>query len=443
MDTVGFMKKEKEFKIKEILYLEKIKEKILSSLYEKNNVISFRFLMEKDLSFLFKGDMNLDFLKKILEKKYFIEKPSEKNIIKSLQTVESFFKNSLRHHWTLFILNGSIVPNLSNYRDSPYQIKSVPYTDDLSSHISGVVDVEDAFSYLMQLISKKIIYIKSHKNSFPKKTLYIFNIASGSKKNNILNLNYCRYFLKVSQGSKIKIVEIFISIDHFSYFTTRLFTCKIEKNSSLLYNKINLENDHNLHYSYYGSFLKRNSLLQYNDVSLGSKDSQNKVKIYLNGCKSKVVLNNTSLQKNSETNSNHTSVNHVRPFGESEQTYNMISLDESTVDLKNIIHISPESPFSSGKIVNKNLIFGKHSKISSLPQLDIYNKESYCSHEVTIGNIDEELIFYFRSRGISKNKSKEIIIISFFKEILDNMHTEFIKNKILELISKEILKNFS
>ncbi|ARC53663.1 SufD family Fe-S cluster assembly protein [Candidatus Riesia pediculicola] len=433
MDIVGFMKDKKEFKDK------KIRKKIYNLFRTKEGSIDFRFLEREDFRFFIQEKVNVDFLKEVLKRKYIFNKLCEKKIQKVRKAIKLFFGNSsTEKYWKLCILNGSIIPEESNYQDSPYQVKI--FNGNHSSILRNFVEIEDPFSYITQFISNKVIYIRSQENSYPRRVLYIFNFSYGIEENRFSNINHCRYFLEILQNSKIKIIEVFLSINRFSCFTNSLFTFSVEENSTLQYDRVNLENDQNLHHSYSGASLKRNSFLKYNNITLGSKDSQNIIKICLNGYNSRVNLNGLSLQKQSEKNSNYISIDHICPFGKSEQIYNMVTLGKSSISLKNNIQIFHQSPFSYGKILNRNLIFGKNSKVFSSPHLNIYNKESSCSHGVTVGNIDKSLIFYLCSRGISEDKSKEMIINSFFEKTLKKIHVKCVKDKIRQTIKNKILK---
>ena len=91
-------------------------------------------------------------------------------------------------------------------------------------------------------------------------------------------------------------------------------------------------------------------------------------------------------------------------------------------------------PFKSKQIdsdqKNHNIILSKTAKINSNPKLKISCDDVKCAHGSTIGNLNEEALFYLRSRGISLKKSKQILLNSFMNELINNIPVDEVKNYI-------------
>ena len=76
---------------------------------------------------------------------------------------------------------------------------------------------------------------------------------------------------------------------------------------------------------------------------------------------------------------------------------------------------------------NKNLILSPSARVNSIPQLEIYENDVKCSHGSTTGQIDEEAVFYLRTRGISHMKAKELLVKGFANEVVDKVENQYIK----------------
>ena len=87
---------------------------------------------------------------------------------------------------------------------------------------------------------------------------------------------------------------------------------------------------------------------------------------------------------------------------------------------------------------NQNLLLSENADVNSKPELEIYADDVKCSHGSTTGDLDEEMLFYLRSRGLNKQQAKKILIEGFINELFDEIKNEEIKENLLKT-SKEII----
>lgn len=117
----------------------------------------------------------------------------------------------------------------------------------------------------------------------------------------------------------------------------------------------------------------------------------------------------------------YTEMNHFVPFCESNQTWKGVLENASKAVFTGKIIVHPLAQKTKAYLSNKNLLLSLDAEIKTEPQLEIYADDVKCSHGATVGFLDENALFYLRSRGIEKESATKILINAFVDEILDKM----------------------
>jgi Fe-S cluster assembly protein SufD len=124
---------------------------------------------------------------------------------------------------------------------------------------------------------------------------------------------------------------------------------------------------------------------------------------------------------------NHMRVEHAKPHGDSRQFYKGILDDKASGVFSGRIIVHPGAQKTDAKQTNKNLLLSDESHVDTQPQLEIYADDVKCTHGATIGQMDEQAVFYFRARGIGEDTARSMLIHSFAGESLTRMKNEAIR----------------
>ena len=136
---------------------------------------------------------------------------------------------------------------------------------------------------------------------------------------------------------------------------------------------------------------------------------------------------------------NHTAVNHTQPHSYSNELYKGILDENSRAVFNGKIFVRPEAQKTNAFQSNQNINLSDAASIYTKPQLEIWADDVKCSHGCTVGQMDDEALFYLRARGIGKNQAKALILIAFAKQSLQYIPFEFIKEEIDTLIRKRLI----
>lgn len=139
---------------------------------------------------------------------------------------------------------------------------------------------------------------------------------------------------------------------------------------------------------------------------------------------------------------NHTVVDHRKPNSFSNELYKGVMDGTSKGVFNGKIYVRPQAQKTNAFQSNRNILLGNMATVNTKPQLEIWADDVKCSHGCTTGQLDEEALFYLRSRGISKEMARGMILYAFACETIASMKNETIRNFVDGLISERLNKSF-
>ena len=135
---------------------------------------------------------------------------------------------------------------------------------------------------------------------------------------------------------------------------------------------------------------------------------------------------------------NYVSIDHAQPRCTSRQLFKGILDDQATGAFNGHILVRPEGQKTNAYQANKNILLSDEAKMNTKPQLEIYADDVRCSHGVTTGQLDENALFYMRSRGIPYREAKLLMLYAFAHEVIDKISVIPLKERINHLVDKRL-----
>jgi len=171
------------------------------------------------------------------------------------------------------------------------------------------------------------------------------------------------------------------------------------------------------HFQAIRSTLKRDS---YFKASLIGKEVRRSIQVHLTEENSEAELLGLARLEGEEESHFHTTIEHMAPHTRSRQHFKSVLKDKSKFSFEGKIHVLPVAQKTESYQLNNNLILSDEASANAKPNLEIFADDVKASHGATMGQLDEEQIFYLRSRGLSLEMAKEWLVVGFCKEILDH-----------------------
>jgi Fe-S cluster assembly protein SufD len=135
---------------------------------------------------------------------------------------------------------------------------------------------------------------------------------------------------------------------------------------------------------------------------------------------------------------NHTIVDNVKPHSLSNELYKGIIDDNATAVFNGKIFVQKDAQKTNAFQSNKNILLSENATVNTKPQLEIFADDVKCSHGCTIGQLDDEALFYLRSRGISEKAAESLLVHAFAIDVLNHIKSEPIRNYVDQLITDRL-----
>jgi Fe-S cluster assembly protein SufD len=201
-----------------------------------------------------------------------------------------------------------------------------------------------------------------------------------------------------------------------------------------------IQNQHNGTAYLNGLFVrqKKNSQLITSTISLHGGITRNHLHVDLHGEHANAALFGLALTDKDQHCENFTSIEHGQPGCQSNQIFKNILDDSSTGAFTGRIHVMPGAKKTEAYQRNNSVLLTKAAKMNTKPQLVIDNDDVKCSHGATIGQINEEALFYLQTRGIDEKEARMMLMFAFAHEVLSNIRVEPLRQSIDKLVNKRL-----
>jgi len=172
--------------------------------------------------------------------------------------------------------------------------------------------------------------------------------------------------------------------------------------------------------------------------SFGGKLTRNNLNFYQHGERCNSTLKGITILEGKQHVDHNTLVHHIAPNCESHQDYKGVFGDISTGVFNGRVIVEKDAQKTDAFQQNNNILVDDGATINAKPQLEIFADDVKCSHGCTIGQLDEEALFYMRSRGIAKKEARALLMYAFANTVLESVKIPSLKKRINTLIADKI-----
>ncbi|QTF08753.1 Fe-S cluster assembly protein SufD [Brenneria izadpanahii] len=338
--------------------------------------------------------------------------------------------------WRLVFVDGEFSAELSDAEWGPYQVEVNAIRDGHDDFPAAIQP--EVFLHLTESLAVERTLIRLAAGRQAEKPLYLLHISSGQAQASSLNTVHYRHHLNVGRGASAQIIEHYVSLDEQAHFTGARLTINAEENSQVSHMKLAFEAAASYHFSHNDLALARDALVRSQSFLLGAGLTRHNTSAQLNGEGTNLAMNSLIMPIGSEVCDTRTYLEHNQGYGESRQLHKTIVNDRAKAVFNGMIKVAPDALKTDGQMTNNNLLLGRLAEVDTKPQLEIYADDVKCSHGATIGRIDEEQLFYLRSRGISQQDAQQMIIFAFAAELTEAIADESLRDVILKRIAQRL-----
>jgi len=237
-----------------------------------------------------------------------------------------------------------------------------------------------------------------------------------------------RLNIQLENHAQATITETFLSeCDSVTNSVTRI---QLKNNAKLNYIKIQQEYKNAFHIGRTHIDIEENAHAQTVTVSLGSYLARSDIFVQLNKSGSSCELYGIYIGKDKTHLDHHTEIQHKAPHTSSIESYKGILSDKSRAVFNGKVIVHPDAHKTIAEQSNHNLLLSSEAEIDTKPELEIYHDDVKCTHGATIGQLDENALFYLRSRGIEEEPAKKMLIQAFAEPIFNKIQNTQLREKL-------------
>jgi Fe-S cluster assembly protein SufD len=296
----------------------------------------------------------------------------------------------------------------------------------------------DSFTALNTAFAENGAFIRIPKGKIVEAPVILYFI-SDARQTDILTQP--RNLFIAEENSQAKVIETFNNLGAKSSFTNIVTEIVVKKDAFLEYYKIQNESENGHHVGTTEVLHEAKSQFSSTTITINGGIIRNNLNIELGAEFCETTLYGLYVLKNKQHVDNHTLVDHAKPNCYSNELYKGILDDKSTGVFNGKINVKPDAQKTNAFQSNKNILLSKDAAMNTKPQLEIFADDVKCSHGTTVGQMDEEPLFYLRSRGIREDNAKALLMNAFANDIIEHIKIDSLKEKIQHLVFQRLLKD--
>ncbi len=346
-------------------------------------------------------------------------------------TIQSLPTLPLKDAYNVVFVNGVYDARLSTTTfEAGLSVQPIDIAEEAKNYLGKMANIEDkVFAALNTAFATSGAFIKIDAKKVVEKPIQLVFISTGEHK--VANL---RNVVVADKFSQARITQVFLSENANECFTNSVSEYFMEENAHLVVDKIQYEGSTDFHIALDYAKQPQNTTFKINTVTLNGLLVRNDVVIDVNGQNSIAYLNGAYILKDNQHVDNHTFVNHYEANCESHEKYRGVIDDKATAVFNGMIYVHPHAQKIDSYQSNGNVLLSDTASVNSKPELEIYADDVKCSHGSTIGQLDEEAIYYLRARGISKKSARALMVSAFIGDALDGLDNEELVDYIHDIL---------
>ncbi|MFN8347705.1 MAG: Fe-S cluster assembly protein SufD [Spirosomataceae bacterium] len=247
-----------------------------------------------------------------------------------------------------------------------------------------------------------------------------------------------RNLIVVGKNAEVKMAESFRTIGDNASFTNVVTEVVVEENANVQYYKVQNETDKSYHIGTTQVSQKGNSHFYAVTVTLNGGFVRNNLNIVLDGQNCEAFMYGLYFPNGKQHVDNHTLVDHAKPNSFSNELYKGILKDKSTGVFNGKIFVREHASKTNAYQSCRNVMLSDDASMNTKPQLEIYNDDVKCSHGTTTGKLNDEALFYMRSRGIPKAEAMTLLMYAFCEDVISQIKIDPIREYLEGLIAEKL-----
>ncbi len=251
-------------------------------------------------------------------------------------------------------------------------------------------------------------------------------------------VSHPRVLAVLGRNSQARLVEVFAGLGSTLGFTNAVTEVVVGDGSSLDHCRLQRESESAFHIGHTQYCLGRSSRSSAHAVALGGLIARHDVVAVLGGEGADCTLNGLYLASGVQLIDNHTEIDHATPHGTSRELYKGILDGRSRGVFNGRIRVRPDAQQTDAKQTNKTLLLAGDAQVNTKPQLEILANDVKCTHGATVGQLNEDALFFLRARGIGLDDARSLLVRAFATDVTSRIGSEPLRAEVDRLLGENL-----
>ena len=354
------------------------------------------------------------------------------------EKLEAFAFGMLRATQLVFV-NGRYAPRLSWHRPLPSGVRATSLAEALRDDPGSVQPVlgqfalsdRQTFTALNTAFFRDGAYVHIPQATILEEPIHLLFLSTVSPEPTV---SHPRNVIILGPRSQASIIESYASLEDGGYLTNAVTEIVAGPEAVLRRYKLGRESEKAFHVARTEIVQDRNTKVASNSISLGGALVRDDLNTRFRGEGGELALEGLYMVSGRQHFDTHTIIDHTSPSNTSRELYKGILDGSSRGVFNGKIFVRRGAQKTVARQTNKNLLLSNDAFVDSTPGLEILADDVKCNHGSTIGQLDEDAIFYMRTRGIDESTARNMLTYAFAAEIINLVHLASMRVKVNELV---------
>jgi len=341
----------------------------------------------------------------------------------------------------LVFVNGVYSPQLSDLAALPEgvyagNLNQLPQKYSIEEYFAKHQDTGDIFTYLNTAGCEDVAVVWVDKNVILETPIHLVFVAATEDK---ASFSQPRTLVVAETGADLSLVEEYSGTG--VYFTNAVTEIWVGENAGVKHTRLQQESEASFHIGKTAVTQARDSRYTINEINLGGRLSRHNPEILQQGEQTETHLHGLTIVSGEQLADTHSIVALTKPYGTTNQLHKCIVGDRDCKERTSRAHavfngkifVPKEAQLTNAAQLNRNLLLSPKARINTKPELQITADNVKCSHGATVSQLEADEIFYLRSRGLSEDDARHLLIDAFAKEIIECIPVESLQEKITQI----------
>ncbi|MDF1757413.1 MAG: Fe-S cluster assembly protein SufD [Legionellaceae bacterium] len=306
-------------------------------------------------------------------------------------------------------------------------------SDKIKPYLNQILETTNGFQSLNTAMIQSGLFIYIPENIRLPEPLLLSYLHTSNQQ-----ATFLRNLIVAEKSSEVTIIEDYQGESNSCYHTNAITEVFVDDFAVVKHYKVQRESKQSFHYGHIAAKQQTNSQFSTYLLNIGGQWARCDTTIDLAESSAKCILNGIYMPTSNQHMDHQTEVNHLTAGCDSSQDYRGIVTDQGRAIFNGKIFVEKYAKQTVAHQQNKNLLLSSQAEVDTKPQLDIYSDDVVCTHGATVGQLDEDALFYFTTRGIDEDEGKKYLLQAFAADNIQAIENKSLSNWMSSLLIQQM-----